>query len=33
MTTGGWAFLLLSWGGILGLTAFCALRLFFPKPR
>ncbi len=28
MTAGGWAFLLLSWGAILGLNAFCFARMF-----
>jgi hypothetical protein len=37
MTTAGWAFLAASWGLILGLNAFCVVRLMRegdsgPKP-
>lgn len=32
MTTAGWLFLILSWGGITALTGFCFLKVF-RKPR
>ena len=28
MTLGGWILLILSWGAIIGLTAFCFERMF-----
>jgi hypothetical protein len=31
MTTGGWVMLILSWGFILGLTAFCFGRVLASK--
>ncbi len=33
MTAGGWLFLAVSWGLILGLCLFCCLKLFQPKRR
>jgi hypothetical protein len=32
MTTTGWAFLIISWGMILGLTVFCLSRTLRKKP-
>jgi len=31
MNIGGWLFLIISWGVILGLTAFCFLKVFSKK--
>ncbi|MBI4169920.1 MAG: hypothetical protein HY510_08290 [Acidobacteria bacterium] len=33
LTAGGVAFVLLAWGGIAGLTAFCFHRLFKTQER
>ena len=31
MTTGGWIFLILTWGSILGLTGFCFYQVLSKK--
>lgn len=31
MRTGGWIFLMVSWGIIIGLAAFCFVRVFSKK--
>jgi hypothetical protein len=31
MTLSGWIFMSLSWAVILWLTAFCLIKIFFPK--
>jgi len=31
MSGGGWIFLIFSWGVILGLTAFCFIKVFSKK--
>ena len=33
MNAGGWAMLLVSWGGITALTVFCLWRTLRAKPR
>lgn len=33
MTTAGWVFLTLSWGGILALAVFCYLRILKSNQR
>ncbi len=33
MNVGGWIFLILCWGLIIILTAFCFYRLFVPKDK
>ena len=33
LTAGGIAFLLLAWGGIIGLTVFCFYRIFQTQGR
>ncbi len=31
MQVSGWIFMILSWGGILGLLVFCLIRTFWQK--
>lgn len=33
MTVGGWLFLVLGWGAVIILVAFCATRLWRGHPR